>query len=52
MSPEEILTKKALSEPHRTYTGPVDHEVEQIQALRQVLKETVMKELLEAKTPA
>ena len=51
MNPEEILTRKALAEPHR-HIGPRDREAEQIQALRRALKEMMMKELLEAKSPS
>ena len=52
MNPEEILTRKALAEPHRMHIGPRNREAEQIQALRRALKEMMMKELLEAKSPS
>lgn len=49
MEPDEILTKKVLSMPHRTYVRPYEREEDQIRELRHALKEMVRKELLEAK---
>jgi len=44
MNPDEILTKKALAEPHRAYAGASDREQDHIQALRLALKEQMKKE--------
>ncbi len=41
MKPNEILTKEALSRPHRTIVDP-EH---QINALNQALKQAILKEL-------
>jgi hypothetical protein len=49
LNPEEILTKKALSEPHRTYASPYEREDQNVKALSQALKEMMRKELLDAK---
>gem|GEM_PF-3057517 len=48
MNPDEILTKKALAESHRTFISPPEREQIQIQELSYVLKKAIMKELLEA----
>jgi hypothetical protein len=48
LNPEEILTRKALSQPHRTYIDPNDREQEQIRELSHALKETIIEELLKA----
>ncbi|MDI6847749.1 MAG: tyrosine-type recombinase/integrase [Candidatus Bathyarchaeia archaeon] len=48
MKPEEILTKKALTEPHRTFVSPREREQTEIHELRYVLKKAIMKELLKA----
>ena len=42
LSPDEILSKDALSMPHRTV---VDPEEEKIEILNQALKEAILKEL-------
>ena len=42
MNPDEILTKEALSTPHRTV---LDREQGQIEALNQALKQAIIKEL-------
>jgi integrase len=49
MDPEEILTKKALAEPHRVYAGPRDREEDQVRALSTALKDMMRKELMNAK---
>jgi len=49
MNPEEILTKEALSRPHRAYTQPQQREEEQVKAVRLALKEMMRKELLNAR---
>ena len=49
MDPEEILTKKALAEPHRVYAGPRDREEDQVAALSTALKNMMRKELMNAK---
>ncbi|MDI6905293.1 MAG: hypothetical protein QMD13_07395 [Candidatus Bathyarchaeia archaeon] len=49
MNPEEILTKEALSQPHRTYATPTQREEDQIKTLAFALKETMRKELLAEK---
>ena len=48
MSPEEILTKKALAEPHRTFISQQEQEQTAIQELRYVLKRAIIKELQSA----
>ena len=45
INPEEILTKKALAEPHRTFISRREQEQTEIQELRYVLKRVIMKEL-------
>jgi len=45
MDPEEILTKKALAEPHRAYAGSRNREQDHIQALRLALKEQMRKDI-------
>lgn len=40
----EILTKKALAEPHRVYLNSIEREENHIQALSQALKEMIRKE--------
>ena len=45
MDPDEILTKKALAEPHRAYAGSSDREQDHIQALRLALKNQMKKEI-------
>jgi len=42
MNPNEILTREALTMPHRTV---VDSEKSQIKALNQALKQAIIKEL-------
>jgi len=49
MNPDEILTRKALAQPHRTYTGPSERDEELVGELRNALKEMMRKELLDAK---
>lgn len=49
MNPEEILTKKALSIPHRTYADPKEREKDAVTELRKALKEMMRKELLNEK---
>jgi len=49
MNPEEILTREALSQPHRTYTQPNLRQEDQVQALSHALKEMMRKELLDAR---
>jgi len=49
MNPEEILTKEALSQPHRTYTTHHEREEDQVKTLALALKETIKKELLAEK---
>jgi len=50
MNPEEILTRKALTMPQRTYAQPYDMESEQVAELRNALKQMVRKELLDARS--
>ena len=45
MNPEELLTKKALTQPHRTVISP-GYEEDQVQTLSNALKEMMRKELL------
>jgi len=49
MDPEEILTKKALAEPHRVYVGSRDWEEDQVRALSTALKDMMRKELVTTK---
>jgi len=49
MDPEEILTKKALANPHRVYAGSRDREEDQVRALSAALKDMMRKELINAK---
>ncbi|MCW4001604.1 MAG: site-specific integrase [Candidatus Bathyarchaeota archaeon] len=49
MNPEEILTKKALSTPHRIYAGALDRDEDTVSELRKALKEMMRKELLDEK---
>ena len=48
MDPEEILTKKALAEPHRTFISQREQEQTAIQELRYLLKRAIIKELQSA----
>jgi hypothetical protein len=49
MNPEEILTKKALSLPHRTFISPTARQEDAVTELRRALKEMMRKELLNEK---
>lgn len=49
LNPEEVLTKEALSQPHRTYVDTTHHEEDQIKALRTALKDMMKKEFLDAR---
>jgi hypothetical protein len=46
MNPEDILTRQAISEPHRAYATTQEREEDQIRALCLAFKETLKKELL------
>jgi hypothetical protein len=48
MNPDEIFTKKALAEPHRTFMSQREQEQIQIQELSYVLKKAIVKELQKA----
>jgi len=48
MNPDQILTKKALAEPNRTFINPLEREQIEIQKLRCVLKRAIIKELQKA----
>jgi len=48
MNPEQILTKEALSQPHRVCAGPAGDEEDQVKALSSALKEMMRRELLNA----
>jgi len=50
LNPEEILTRKAFSLPHRTVITPINKEEEQAKALSQALKQMLRKELLPTKS--
>jgi len=45
LNPEDILSKKAFSEPHRIYATPQEREEDQIRALCLAFKETLKREL-------
>jgi hypothetical protein len=45
MHPEEILTRQALSEPHRIYTTNQEREDDQIRAPFMAFKENLKREL-------
>lgn len=45
MNPEEVLTRKALCEPHRIYATNQEREEDQIRALCLTFKETLKNEL-------
>jgi hypothetical protein len=45
MHPEEILTRQALSEPHRIYTTNQEREDDQIKALALAFRESLKREL-------
>jgi len=47
MNPEEILTRQALTEPHRTVIDPNQMEQSQIQQLSIALKQQLIKEIRE-----
>jgi len=49
MNSDEILTKKALSIPHRTYADPSERDEDAVNELRNALKEMMRKELLDEK---
>jgi hypothetical protein len=49
LNPEEILSKKAFSEPHRSYVTSQEREEDQIRALCLAFKETLKKELSTSK---
>lgn len=46
LNPEQVLTKKALSQPHRTIVSSYETENENIKTLSDALKEMMRKELL------
>jgi len=46
LNPEEVLTKEALSQPHRTF---ISNTEDQVKTLSQALKEMMRKELLNGK---
>lgn len=46
MNPDELLTRKALSNPHRTVVSPQDAEQKQIIELSEALRELMRKEFL------
>jgi len=48
MNPDQVLTKKALAEPHRTFINPWERAQIQIQELHYVLKKAIIKELQKA----
>ena len=48
MDPDQILAKKALAQPHRIFISSPDKEQIEIQKLRYVLKESIMKEMQSA----
>jgi len=52
LEPDSILTKEALSMPHRIFVSDIDREREQIQALSGSLKEMLRKDLLAARETA
>ena len=45
---EEILARKALAEPYRTYMKPMEQKQKQMRELSLAPKETIVKELLKA----
>ncbi|MDH5783924.1 MAG: hypothetical protein OEZ35_09760, partial [Candidatus Bathyarchaeota archaeon] len=47
LNPEEILTKKALTQPYRTVIDRSQHEQSQLQELTIALKQQMIKELRE-----
>ncbi len=49
INPEQVLIRKALAEPHRTYATPKDREEAYIHELRHSLKDMLQKELLNIK---
>ena len=48
MDPDQILAKKALAQPHRIFISSPDKEQIEIQKLRYVLKESIIRELQSA----
>jgi len=46
LNPEEILTRKEISEPHRIYITSEERDGEEIRALCLAFKETLKKELV------
>jgi alcohol dehydrogenase YqhD (iron-dependent ADH family) len=46
MNPEEILTKEALAQPHRTYISTVERDQPELGILARSLKGTIKRELL------
>ena len=49
MNPDEILTRQALSQPHRVYGTPYERQENHAKTLRHALKEMMKKELLSKK---
>lgn len=45
MNPEEVLTKEALSMPHRTVASNADFEEDQIKVLGKALRDVIKSEL-------
>lgn len=48
MDPDQILTKKAVAQPHRIFISPPEREQIEIQQLNYALRKAIMKELLKA----
>lgn len=47
LNPEEILTREALTQPHRTIIGQNQYEQAQLNHLTKALKEQMLKEMRE-----
>jgi hypothetical protein len=52
MNPEEILSREAFSQPHRTIATEDNHQEDQVKALSRALKEMMKRELLNSQQNA
>ena len=49
MNPEQILTREALSQPHRAHADPTSTEEDHLKALSNALRDMMRKELLDSR---
>jgi hypothetical protein len=49
LNPDEVLTREAMSAPHRIYASPTEREGDQVKELSSALKDMMLKELSNGK---